>query len=120
MKVKRIVADLSKSENDDVRHFYKDLLGLDLLMDFGWIQTYGTSTRMSVQVSVASAGGSGAPAPDLSIEVDDLDEALEKARSFGVPIEYGPTHEPWGVRRFFVRDPAGNLINILQHDNSAP
>jgi hypothetical protein len=24
--------------------------------------------------------------------------------------------EPWGVRRFFVRDPLGKLVNILQHE----
>ncbi|HYN27676.1 MAG TPA: glyoxalase, partial [Burkholderiales bacterium] len=24
--------------------------------------------------------------------------------------------EPWGVRRFYVRDPFGKLINILQHE----
>lgn len=23
--------------------------------------------------------------------------------------------EPWGVRRFYVRDPFGKLVNILQH-----
>lgn len=33
----------------------------------------------------------------------------------GVPIEYGPADEPWGVRRLYVRDPCGKLINILQH-----
>ena len=33
----------------------------------------------------------------------------------GFPIEYGPVDEPWGVRRFFVRDPFGRLINILKH-----
>jgi hypothetical protein len=30
-------------------------------------------------------------------------------------IEYGPADEPWGVRRFFVRDPLGKLVNILAH-----
>jgi len=28
----------------------------------------------------------------------------------------GPAHEPWGVRRFFVRDPFGKLVNVLSHD----
>ena len=36
-------------------------------------------------------------------------------RKAGIPIEYGPATEPWGVRRFYVRDPFGKLINILQH-----
>jgi catechol 2,3-dioxygenase-like lactoylglutathione lyase family enzyme len=64
---------------------------------------------------VASEGGSGTPVPDLSIEVDDLDEALRRARTCGLAIEYGPQREPWGVRRFYVRDPFGRLVNILVH-----
>lgn len=31
-------------------------------------------------------------------------------------IEYGPAHELWGVRRFFVRDPFGKRVNLLQYD----
>lgn len=57
--------------------------------------------------------------PDLSVEVDDLDEALARIRAAGIAIEYGPASEPWGVRRFFVRDPFGRLVNILQHDPAA-
>jgi catechol 2,3-dioxygenase-like lactoylglutathione lyase family enzyme len=70
---------------------------------------------MAVQVSFATEGGSGTPVPDLSIEVDDLESALQRVRKAAIPIEYGPVREPWGVRRFYVRDPFGKLINILQH-----
>ena len=52
----------------------------------------------------------------LSIEVSNLETALKRARKAGIPIEYGPASEPWGVRRFFVRDPFGKLVNILQHE----
>jgi catechol 2,3-dioxygenase-like lactoylglutathione lyase family enzyme len=33
----------------------------------------------------------------------------------GFEIECGPVTEPWGVTRFYVRDPFGHLINILGH-----
>ncbi|WP_397334321.1 VOC family protein [Paenibacillus glycanilyticus] len=56
------------------------------------------------------------PTPDLSIEVNDLDATLGSIKRAGFPIEYGPADEPWGVRRFYVRDPFGKLINILSHD----
>ena len=84
-------------------------------MDHGWIATYGSRQTMSVQISFATEGGSGTPVPDLSIEVDDLDVALSRVKTAKVAIEYGPADEPWGVRRFFVRDPFGKLINILAH-----
>ena len=60
-------------------------------------------------------GGSGTPVPDISIEVDDLDEVERRVREEGLVIEYGPTTEPWGVRRFYVRDPLGRLVDILTH-----
>ena len=84
-------------------------------MDQGWIATYGSTENMSVQVSFASEGGSGTPTPDLSIEVDDVDTAFERMTEAGFPVEYGPADEPWGVRRFFTRDPLGKLVNILMH-----
>ncbi len=115
MKVKRIVANIAAPDPAAARRFYKEILGLDLLMDHGWICTYGTDTRAAVQVSIAAQGGSGTAVPDLSIEVDDLEEALRRVQQAGIPVEYGPADEPWGVRRFYVRDPFGKLINILAH-----
>jgi catechol 2,3-dioxygenase-like lactoylglutathione lyase family enzyme len=115
MKVKRIVANIATDNVAAAKSFYQDILGLDLLMDHGWLVTYGSSEKMSVQVGIASEGGSGTPVPDLSIEVDDVDAALRRMKKAKVAIEYGPADEPWGVRRFFVRDPFGRLVNILMH-----
>lgn len=115
MKVLRIVPNIATENVETARRFYGDLLGLDLLMDMGWIATYGSNDLMKLQVSVMSEGGSGTPVPDISIEVDDLEEALRRARGAGIALEYGPANEPWGVKRFFVRDPFGKLVNILAH-----
>ena len=88
---------------------------MNVLMDMAWIRTYGSPARMTVQVSFMSEGGSGTPVPDLSIEVDDVDGAFLAFKSAGFSVDYGPTDEPWGVRRFFIRDPFGRLVNILTH-----
>lgn len=115
MKVKRIVANIAADDIAAAKRFYGNVLGLDVLMDLGWIATYGSQERMSLQISIASQGGSGTSVPDLSIEVDDVDAALERVKAAGIGIEYGPADEPWGVRRFYVRDPFGKLVNILAH-----
>lgn len=118
MQVKRIVANVDTQDISAAKSFYQDVLGLNILMDHGWITTYGTSEEMRVQISFASQGGSNTLTPDLSIEVDDVDKALERMKEAGFPIEYGPADEPWGVRRFFVRDPFGKLVNILVHQDN--
>ncbi len=118
MKVKRIVTDIGAADPKTAQRFYRDILGLEELMNLGWIVTYGSRAKMTVQVSFAAEGGSGAPTPDLSVEVDDLEEALRRVRAAKIAIEYGPAEEPWGVRRFFVRDPFGKLVNILAHSDA--
>ncbi|MEQ7052066.1 VOC family protein [Paenibacillaceae sp. P-4] len=117
MTVKRIVAniDIAASNLSEAKRFYEEILGLDLMMDHGWIATYGSNDQMSIQISIASQGGSDTPVPDMSIEVDDVDVVLMNVERAGFPIEYGPADEPWGVRRFYVRDPFGKLVNILAH-----
>nr|WP_163502692.1 VOC family protein [Halomonas socia] len=116
MKVKRIMSNSATSDLDKAATFYGEILGLDLLMDHGWFRTYGSDEKMTVQMSFGTQGGSGTPVPDLSIEVDDIETAQARFEKASIPIEYGPVSEPWGVRRFYVRDPFGKLINILQHE----
>ncbi len=115
MIVRRIVANLPADDTGKAAAFYRDLLDLDVLMDLGWLTTFGGKTPAPVQVSVATEGGSGTPVPHLSIEVDDVDAIHARAQKLGFQIAYPLTTEPWGVRRFYVRDPLGNLINIVAH-----
>ncbi|WP_027136213.1 VOC family protein [Geminicoccus roseus] len=115
MAVKRIVANIASDRLEDARSFYGDILGLRLVMDHGWIMTFAGEGSALAQVSIASEGGSGTPVPDLSVEVDDLDEVYRRVLARGLPVAYGPATEPWGVRRFYVRDPFGRLVNILAH-----
>jgi len=115
MSVKRIVANIATDSPGDAEAFYGDLLGLVKVMDQGWISTFATAPGSPQQVSFASDGGSGTAVPDLSIEVDDLEGLHQRMVEAGLEIEYGPATEPWGVRRFHVRDPFGRLLNILSH-----
>ncbi len=116
MAVKRIVANIACSHPESGKYFYSQLLGMDVVMDHGWIVTFGGDASTMPQVSIATEGGSGTPVPDLSIEVNNLDELYGRMLEAGIAIEYGPVSEPWGVRRFYVRDPFGKLLNILSHD----
>jgi catechol 2,3-dioxygenase-like lactoylglutathione lyase family enzyme len=121
MAVKRIIANIAAPQPDVARAFYGGVLGLEVVMDHGWIMTFAaTPVAIAPQISIASEGGSGTPVPNFSIEVDDLDDVLGRARAAGHAIEYGPKQESWGVRRFYVRDPFGNLVNLLTHSAHEP
>lgn len=115
MIVKRIIANIATEDIDSVQQFYLDLFDLDVIMDHGWIMTLASIESAVVQMSIAVEGGSGTPVPDLSIEVDDVDAAYTRAQFLDINIVYEITNEPWGVRRFYIRDPAGKLLNILSH-----
>jgi catechol 2,3-dioxygenase-like lactoylglutathione lyase family enzyme len=115
MAVRRIVANIAVADVEAARGFYGDILGMEVVMDHGWIVTFASAGSAAPQVSFATEDGSGTPVPDLSIEVDDVDEVHRRMVRAGIRIEYGPASEPWGVRRFHVRDPFGRLVNILSH-----
>jgi catechol 2,3-dioxygenase-like lactoylglutathione lyase family enzyme len=102
VRICRVIANIESSDVDMAEGFYHDVLGLERVMDHGWIRTYGSNSKMTVQISFSSEGGSGTPVPDLSIEVDDVETALVRVKKANIPIEYGPESEPWGVRRFYV------------------
>jgi hypothetical protein len=78
LKVTRIVYNIRSQDLARAQGFYGDLFGLDLMMDLGWIRTYGSKGTQPIEISVLSEGGSGAPIPELSIEVDDFEEALHR------------------------------------------
>ncbi|WP_390452694.1 VOC family protein [Chryseobacterium sp. Alg-005] len=113
--VKRIVANVKTDDLTNADHFYHDILGLDVLMDHGWIKTFGNEEKSKVQVSFAVHGGNDTEVPYLSIEVDNVDEVYKMMKKSGFEITYDMTDEEWGVRRFIVKDPFGNVINILSH-----
>lgn len=115
MNITRIVSDLSSSSLEDAQRFYTDVLGMHVVMDHGWIVTLASPDDPSQQISVMTHDEQAPVIPDMSIEVDDVDAAYAAAQERGDRIVYPMTEEPWGVRRFFVADPDGHVVNILSH-----
>jgi catechol 2,3-dioxygenase-like lactoylglutathione lyase family enzyme len=115
MAVRRIVPDFQSPDPAAGREFYEEVLGLELAMDHGWIVTYVAPGNPQAQISVMREDASAPVSPDASIEVDDVDAAFAAAQRLGYEIVHPLTDEPWGVRRFFVRDPNGKVLNILTH-----
>lgn len=117
MTVLRIVTNIASDQIQDVQKFYSDLFDLSVVMDHDWIVTLSSDETASCQISLATEGGSGTKVPDLSIEVDDIGAVYKRAKNLGYDIEYELTNEPWGVRRFYLFDPTGKLLNVLSHSS---
>ncbi len=115
MSVRRVVPDLHAPDPAAGADFYADVLGLEQVMDLGWIATYADPANPGAQLSVMSHDASAPVTPDVSIEVDDVDAAHAAAVARGAEIVHPLTDEPWGVRRFFVRAPGGHVLNVLAH-----
>lgn len=116
MPVKRIVPDFHTRDTAASRNFYTDVLGLEVAMDLGWVVTFAAPGNPTAQLTVMQ-DDAHAPVqhPDVSIEVDDVDAVHGAAVRLGHSVVYPLTDEAWGVRRFFVRDPDGKILNILSH-----
>lgn len=115
MKVTKIVANIQAENPDRAESFYEAIFGLKKVMDVGWIRAYSSGEAAPTQINIAQHSGADTPMPDFTIEVDDLDTVLERVNESGVAIEYGPVTEPWGLRRFFIKDPFGKLVNVAQY-----
>src|SRR4249919_2306371 len=119
MSVKRIVPDIKSKHLDASRQFYVDILGLEVAMDMGFIVTLVSPSNPTAQVSLMRDDDPSMILPQMSIEVADVDAVHSRAVSQGLNIVYALTNEPWGVRRFFVTDPNGIVINVMCHIGGA-
>lgn len=114
MAVKRIKPNIRSERFDESRAFYNGVIGLGGGDGLDWILFFGTDQR-EVQLSVMKLDIKAGVHPDVSIEVDDVDDVYERAVAAGAEIVYPLTDEEWSVRRFFVRDPNGAVINVTEH-----
>lgn len=77
----------------------------------------GSPTNPTAQVIIAPRGMEDPPARfgiDLG-EPAAVDVAHAETVRRELRVVYPLTDEPWGVRRFFVEDPSGTVINVLAH-----
>lgn len=115
VRVMRIIADLRVDDIESAKGFYSGYLGLaDEEFNMGWVARY-TSPDTGALVQLLTHDATAPDVPAISVQVDDVEEAYEEAKRRGYEIVYALSTEPWGVRRFFVRAPDGNVLNVLQY-----
>ena len=119
MPVPRIVPYVESADFGAIKSFYVGVLGLEVAMEEPGSDFLGLASpdNPSAQMVVA-AEGVERPMPHMGIDVGEaaaVDAAHAAAVRAGLEVVYPLTDEPWGIRRFFVRDPAGTVVSVLAH-----
>jgi predicted enzyme related to lactoylglutathione lyase len=115
MRAKRIMANLRVADIEAAKSFYTGYLGLSTEgFNMGWVARY-TSPDTGANVQLVTRDATGPEDSVISVQTDDVDGAYREAQELGYEIVHPITTEPWGVRRFFVRAPDGNVVNIVHH-----
>ncbi|MFG3617415.1 VOC family protein [Nocardia sp. NPDC047654] len=113
MTIRRATPDIRTTDLAASRDFYR-LLGFEEAMDLGWVVTMASPSNPTAQVLLVGPDAERLQ-PDMSVEVDDVDAVHAEVLAAGADIVYPLRDEPWGVRRFFVRDPSGTIVNVVSH-----
>jgi len=116
MRVNRIVANLRVADVDAAKSFYTDYLGLSTEgFNMGWVARYiSPETGAYIQLVTRDATS---PEDSVVSVTDDVDSAYAEAQQLGFEIVRPLTKEDWDVRRFLVRAPDGNVVNIVDHQD---
>src|SRR3954451_15868867 len=111
-----VKANLTVPDFSQAREFYADYLGLTVEeFNMGWVARFRSPDGRAV-VQLVTHDATAPYDSAISVHVGDgIDEAYEEAKRRGYEIVHPLTTEPWGITRFLVRAPDGNVININSH-----
>ena len=119
MTIRRAIPNLLVDNIEAARGFYSGFLGFDVAMDEPGFTMFASPSNRTAQITVADKASPGIDRgiseAHVSVEVQDVDALHEEAVRRGLEIVYPLTDEPWGIRRFFVKDPDGRVINVAMH-----
>jgi catechol 2,3-dioxygenase-like lactoylglutathione lyase family enzyme len=116
MAVRRIVAYAGGKNIAASREFYVEVLGMRVAMEDPVLDLQSPADP-AAEIIVGAQEMQDAR-PSFGVDVGEpaaVDAAHAEALRRGLRVVYPLTDEPWGVRRFFVEDPGGTVINVLAH-----
>ena len=115
MHVSRVTTNLRVADIEAAKSFYTDYLGLTTEeFNLGWVARF-TAADTGAHVQLVTRDETAPEDSVISVHTDDVGAAYAEAQKLGYEIVHPLTTEPWGVHRFFVRAPDGNVINVVSH-----
>ena len=125
---------LPHTDAEESLAFYRDVLGFEVRNDVGsgrmrWITVGSSDQPQTSNVLHPPAVDPGITDDErrviaemiakgtyavLILATDDLDGTFERLQASGADIIQEPIDQPYGVRDFALRDPAGNMLRVNQ------
>ncbi len=108
--------------------FYRELFGMSVVFEASWVVMLADHEGGPITLGLMSADHpSNPPGPEtfdgpgmiMTFQVDNAAQTLAQLKGRGAPIVYGLKDEPWGQRRFMVRDPSGILVDVVEQTEPA-
>ncbi|GAA1562356.1 VOC family protein [Kribbella sancticallisti] len=106
----------------EVAAFYQQYFDLQITVDLGWFICLRRGDA-GWELAVCERGHASVPAAVSALTestnvfgfvVDDADIIATSLVEAGVPLETEVITEPWGQRHFYVRDPEGTWLDVIQ------
>jgi uncharacterized glyoxalase superfamily protein PhnB len=123
MRISRIVPNISSEQFVASRDFYAELFELVVSVELDdWYLQLMVPDDPSLNIGFVKPGhelfaGHTAPAGThalvLTIHVDDVDAAYQRAQEMGAEIAAEIRNEEYGQRHFLVLDPNGLVLNVM-------
>jgi predicted enzyme related to lactoylglutathione lyase len=125
---------IAVDDHEKALQFYRDVLGLEVRADvkfegMRWV-TIGSPEQPGISIVLESLAADPNVSPAdrqvmsellakgllraVVFATSDCDALFERVHSSGVDVVQEPMDQPFGVRDFALRDPAGNLLRFEQ------
>jgi catechol 2,3-dioxygenase-like lactoylglutathione lyase family enzyme len=129
MHVEDLYSIIVTDKRAECRDFYVRWLGFRVVFEASWfVYLAATGAREFGLAFMAPDHPSKPPGPEtfdgrgmlLTLQVADAAAEFERLKGAGLEIAHPLRDEPWGQRRFALRDPAGTWVDVIQPIDPAP
>jgi catechol 2,3-dioxygenase-like lactoylglutathione lyase family enzyme len=120
MKSMRLIPTLRCKDINKSLEFYTRVLGFEIDFTDAPNGRIGYAGIKRDGCEIHLSGHEGGLGTIIYVEVDEVDSLFQEFIKRGLdnshkkesPVHQGPTNQSWGMREFYVDDPAGNTLRF--------
>ncbi len=123
MQLQDLYSVIVTPRHRECRDFYTRWFGAEVVFEASWFVLLALPGEPTRNIAfMAPDHPSTPPGPEafsgtgmfLTFQVARADAEFTRLKAAGAPFAYDLTTEPWGQRRFALRDPAGTWVDVVE------